>query len=60
MIAARDWLAQAFRLGDAKEIKLQALEDPDLAPLWESQGAVGYAIWPDRLREATSFSLRVG
>jgi predicted Zn-dependent protease len=34
MIAARDWLAQAFRLGDANEIKLQALEDPDLAPLW--------------------------
>ena len=32
---ARDWLAQAFKLGNAKEIKAQAAEDPDLAPLWE-------------------------
>jgi Tfp pilus assembly protein PilF len=34
LVEARDWLAQAFRLGDAKEIKLRALDDPDLAPLW--------------------------
>ena len=34
-IAARDWLAQAFKLGDAEAIQLQAFEDPDLAPLWE-------------------------
>ena len=34
---ARDWLAQAFRLGNAKELKLRALEDPDLAPLWQDQ-----------------------
>ena len=32
---ARDWLAQSFRLGNAKELKSQAAEDPDLAPLWE-------------------------
>lgn len=25
--AARDWLAQAFRFSNAKEIKLQAIED---------------------------------
>ncbi len=31
---AKEWLAQACRLGDAKEIKLQAMDDPDLAPLW--------------------------
>ena len=32
---ARDWLAQAFRLGNAKELKAQAADDPDLAPLWD-------------------------
>jgi Flp pilus assembly protein TadD len=37
LVAARDWLAQAFRLGNAKEIKVQALEDPDLAPLWAGE-----------------------
>ena len=34
LVAARDWLAQAFRLGNAMEIKSRATEDPDLAPLW--------------------------
>ena len=34
---ARDWLAQAFRLGNVRELKLRALEDPDLAPLWQDQ-----------------------
>jgi hypothetical protein len=37
LVAAGDWLAQAFKLGNAKEIKLQALEDPDLAPLWAGE-----------------------
>jgi predicted Zn-dependent protease len=37
LVGARDWLAQAFRLGNAKEIKSQAISDPDLAPLWKSQ-----------------------
>jgi len=37
LVEARDWLAQAFRLGNAKKLKLQALEDPDLAPLWEDE-----------------------
>ena len=32
---ARDRLAQAFRLGNAKELKAQAADDPDLAPLWD-------------------------
>jgi len=27
----------AFKAGDAKKIKLQALEDPDLVRLWNSQ-----------------------
>jgi predicted Zn-dependent protease len=36
LVAARDWLAQAFRLGNAKEIRAQASGDPDLAPLWEN------------------------
>jgi predicted Zn-dependent protease len=38
LVAARDWLAQAFRLGNAKEIKLQAIDDPDLAPLFREEG----------------------
>lgn len=37
LVGARGWLAQAFRLGNAKEIKLQALDDPDLAPLWTGE-----------------------
>ena len=32
---AREWLKQAFNLGDAKQMKLAALDDPDLEPLWE-------------------------
>jgi hypothetical protein len=36
LVAARDWLAQAFLLGNAREIRAQAAVDPDLAPLWES------------------------
>jgi predicted Zn-dependent protease len=36
LTGARDWLAQSMKLGDRKAIKAQALEDPDLAPLWES------------------------
>jgi predicted Zn-dependent protease len=31
---ARDLLAQALKLGNAKELKAQAMKDPDLAPLW--------------------------
>ena len=34
MVAARDLLAQAFRLGDAKALKLQSLDEPDLDSLW--------------------------
>ena len=31
---AREWLERAFALGDAKALKLEALDDPDLAALW--------------------------
>lgn len=34
LTGARGWLALAFKLGNAKEIKLMALDDPDLVPLW--------------------------
>jgi predicted Zn-dependent protease len=40
LIGARDWLAQAFRLGGKKEIQKQAMEDPDLAALWESTDSI--------------------
>ena len=35
---ARSWLEQAFKVGDAQELKLEALDDPDLAPLWSAKG----------------------
>ncbi len=35
---ARDWLQKAFALGGAKEMKLAALDDPDLEPLWKDIG----------------------
>jgi tetratricopeptide (TPR) repeat protein len=35
---AKEWLEQAFKLGDSKKMKLAALDDPDLEPLWASLG----------------------
>jgi len=32
---ARKWLKQAFALGDMKTMKLMAMNDSDLKPLWE-------------------------
>ncbi len=34
---AKEWLAKAFKLGDATQMKLEALEDPDLEPLFHQQ-----------------------
>jgi hypothetical protein len=34
------WLEKAFAMGNAKAIKLRALEDPDLSPLWERIGEI--------------------
>jgi hypothetical protein len=31
---ARQWLEKAFDIGDSKRLKLMALDDPDLEPLW--------------------------
>jgi len=35
---AKRWLAESFALDDAKEAKLEALNDPDLEPLWQHIG----------------------
>ena len=35
---SQQWLKQAFNIGDAKKLKLMALDDPDLKPLWEKIG----------------------
>jgi tetratricopeptide (TPR) repeat protein len=35
---AKQWLGKAFALGDAKELKLAALDDRDLEPLWRQIG----------------------
>ena len=35
---AKGWLEKAFKLGDPKKIKLMALEDRDLEPLWREIG----------------------
>ena len=31
---AKGWLEKASALGDVKKIQLEALDDPDLKPLW--------------------------
>ena len=33
--AAQEYLGKSYELGDAKQIKLMALDDEDLKPLWE-------------------------
>ena len=35
---AKQWLEKAFELGDARNMKLAALDDPDLQPLWKEIG----------------------
>ena len=37
---AKKWLEKAFQMGNAKEIKLAALKDPDLEPLWKRIGEI--------------------
>lgn len=39
MEQAKLWLEKAFTLRDPKKIKLMALDDPDLEPLWKSIGS---------------------
>ena len=40
MTEARDWLGKALALGDTKEVKLQALREPDFKRLWERIGSL--------------------
>ena len=35
---AREWLAKSFKVGDEVALRREALEDPDLAPLWQHGG----------------------
>jgi len=35
--AAQEHLHKSYELGDAKQIKLMALDDEDLKPLWENE-----------------------
>ena len=35
--AAKEHLGKSYELGDAKQIKLMALDDDDLKPLWEGE-----------------------
>ena len=35
---AKQWLEKAFAIGDARKMKLAALDDPDLEPLWRELG----------------------
>jgi len=37
---AKLWLEKAFQLGDAKAMKLAALDDRDLEPLWKEIGNI--------------------
>jgi len=34
----KHWLQAAFEIGDAQRLKLMALKDPDLQPLWKDTG----------------------
>ena len=34
--AAQEHLGKSYELGDARQIKLMALDDEDLKPLWEA------------------------
>jgi tetratricopeptide (TPR) repeat protein len=36
---ARDWLEKAFQMPNGSELRLAAVQDPDLQPLWTSQGS---------------------
>jgi Flp pilus assembly protein TadD len=33
--AAEEWLFRAFQVGNGRDLKVMALEDPDYQPLWE-------------------------
>jgi len=35
--AAQEYLDKSYELGDAKQLKLMALDDDDLKPLWEGE-----------------------
>ena len=37
---AKRWLEKAFALADPKELRLKALDDPDLEPLWKEIGTL--------------------
>jgi TPR repeat protein len=37
---AKNWLTKACELGDPKKIKMMALADPDLEPLWKEIGEI--------------------
>jgi tetratricopeptide (TPR) repeat protein len=37
---AKMWLEKAFELGDPKKVKLMALEDSGLEPLWKNIGEI--------------------
>ena len=37
--AAKEHLSNSYEVGDARQIKLMALDDDDLKPLWEGEAA---------------------
>jgi hypothetical protein len=37
---AGQWLEKAFAIGDSKQLKLMALDDPDLEKLWRKIGEI--------------------
>jgi len=39
-VEAWQWLEDAIELGDAKHVKLMALDDPDLEPFWAEIGEI--------------------
>jgi tetratricopeptide (TPR) repeat protein len=37
---SKRWLKKTFKMGDVRRMKLAALQDPDLQPLWKEIGAL--------------------
>ncbi len=40
LVQAKAWLEKSFQVGDSRVLKLMALDDPDLEPLWRQIGGL--------------------
>jgi predicted Zn-dependent protease len=52
VVEGRRWLRKAFQLGDAKEVKVLALSDPDLKILWPEIQSARWQLTPEEAEPA--------